>query len=281
MHRNTTLLLAACLSVGAAAQCPDSTAIVFSSDFETGDGGLVASGYPDWEHGPIGTQLLDIICTSTFTNTVGAHSGSQGWGTVLRDCYHNSGDTSVVSLTVDLSDPAYTGAELKFWHWWEVFTNFDFTFIRVNGQQVYLNNSQQLSTGWVQQTIDLTPFLGLSTVQIGFHLYATTVVNKAGWYLDDMEVSACLPSGVSTSIDELHAAGLWTWPNPAEGQLQVRSTGPGPQTWRLLDLGGREVRAGSRSGADTWTIGTGGLSGAHVLELRTPYQVLHRRVLLR
>ncbi|HMQ74678.1 MAG TPA: hypothetical protein PKE21_01150 [Flavobacteriales bacterium] len=281
MRRNATLLLVLGLSVNAVAQCPDSTAIVFSSDFESGDGGLVASGYPDWEHGLIGTQLLDSSCTTTFNNTIGAHSGQLGWGTVLRDCYANSGDTSVLALTVDLSDPAYTGAELRFWHWWEVFTNFDFTFIRVNGQQVYLNNSQQFSQVWLQQTIDLTPFLGLSTVDVTFHLFATTVVNKAGWYLDDMEVTACLPSSSTTAMEERDGGGLWVWPNPAEGLLHVRSTAPSGQGWRLLDVSGREVRHGGFSGAGTWTISTEGLIGPHVLEVRSDDRIRRHRVILR
>lgn len=281
MRRTTPLLLAVIVSVNATAQCPDSTAVLFSSDFESGDGGLVASGYPDWEHGIIGTQLLDSSCTSTFNNTIGAHSGLQGWGTVLRDCYANSGDTSVLGLTVDLSDPAFTGAELRFWHWWEVFTNFDFTFIRVNGQQVYLNSSQQFSQVWLQQTIDLSPFLGQSTVNITFHLFATTVVNKAGWYLDDMEVTACLPSGGPTAMEEQDALGLWTWPNPADGVLQVRSAEPGLHAWRLLDLSGREARHGSFTGAATWTLSTEGLTGPHLLEVRTDGRTWRRRVLLR
>ena len=281
MRRTTPLLLAVFVSVNATAQCPDSTAVLFSSDFESGDGGLVASGYPDWEHGIIGTQLLDSSCTTTFNNTIGAHSGQLGWGTVLRDCYANSGDTSVLGLTVDLSDPAFTGAELRFWHWWEVFTNFDFTFIRVNGQQVYLNNSQQFSQVWLQQTIDLTPFLGLSTVDITFHLFATTVVNKAGWYLDDMEVTACLPSSGTTFMEEREGPGLWAWPNPAEGALQVRCTAPGGLVWRLLDPSGREVRQGGFTGAGTWTIDTDGLAGPHVLEVSTDDRRWHRRVILR
>lgn len=285
MNIRNTLLTAIALGTipMALAQCPDSTAILFNSDFENDDGGLVTSGFPDWQHGVIGTSLTGTLCTSTFNNTIGAHSGTSGWGTILADCYNNSGDTSVVGLTVDLSDPAYTAAELRFWHWFEVFTNFDFLFIRVNGQQVWLNNSTQFSQVWLQQAVDLTPFLGQSVVNITFHLYATTVVNKAGWYLDDMQVTACIPSG-SVGLAGLQGRATSIGPNPAEEVLWV-TVGDDlgdVRIWRMMDAGGRVVRQGgplvqgSRTGLEV-SLPT----GLYLLELQGEKGQRRERVVIR
>lgn len=278
----TWTLLAALLSFGGLhAQCPDSTVIVYFSNFEMGTGGLVEGGFGDWEYGSIPTMLLDSNCTSTFNNPIGAHSGNNGWGTVLRDCYENSGDTSWVELTVDLSDPAFTSAELDYWSWYEVFTNFDYIFIKVNGQQLYLNNSMAFSQVWLQQTLDLTSFLGQSTVVIRFNLFATTVVNKAGWYLDDVTVRACR-SGISTAVPETGTASFRVWPNPATGVVHVRPADPdGVGEWSLYDATGRVVRQGSANGVQgTFTLPVHGLSGMHLLEWRNARGVQRERILL-
>lgn len=40
----------------------------------------------------------------------------------------------------------------------------------------------------MQRTIDLTPYVG-GVATIAFHMMASTVVDKSGWYLDDVEVT--------------------------------------------------------------------------------------------
>ena len=283
MKRTLTLAISLSLTAVLHAQCPDSTVIVYETDFELGNGGFVEGGFGDWEYGNIPMMLLDSTCTSSFTDPIGAHSGSQGWGTVLRDCYANSGDTSFVGLNVDLSDPNYTGAEVRWWQWYEVFTSFDYLFVRVNGDQLYLNNSTQLTPVWEEQVLDLTPYLGLSSVQIDFHLFATTVVNKAGWYLDDVSVTACVP-GISTGLAEGREPSFHVWPVPATDRLNVRpSPGMGAITgWSLVDLVGRTVRThGAVSAGEVFDVPVDGLHGQFVLELRDDSGVYRRQVAVR
>ncbi|MCB0794432.1 MAG: hypothetical protein KDB88_06815 [Flavobacteriales bacterium] len=279
--RSISLLTLSCMLTGSFAQCPDSTVTIYSSDFESGNGGLVSGGFGDWEHGVIGTMLIDSTCTSTYNNTIGANSGVAGWGTLLRECYTNAGDTSWVELVVDLSDPNLTAAELDFWSWYEVFTNFDFLFIRVNGQQVYLNNSMQFSQNWVNETIDLSAFLGQSNVSIRWHLFATTVVNKAGWYIDDVTVLGCVPS-TPTGIGETTDAGIRVWPNPAEDLLHVQVADFEGASWSLMDATGRHVRQGSLvAGTDQGAIDVEGVRGLHILELRSATGIHREQVILR
>lgn len=283
MKRSLLLLTALATFTMARAQCPDSTVVVYFSDFENGPGGLVASGYPDWEHGLIGNWVGAQCSGTIFNPPPGAASGQRGWGTLLNDCYNNSGDTSVVGLTVDLSDPLFTSASLNYQSHFDVFTNFDFIFIRVNGTQVYLNNSTIYSQGWIPQTVDLTPFLGNAVVNITFHMYATTVVNRAGWYIDDVGVIACRP-GLSTSVaDQDGAPHTAVWPNPANGQLNVRPAASGGEVreWRLLDSHGREVRRGGMLPAGAVSVlGLEGLRGLYILELTGPEGAWRERVVL-
>ncbi|HQW39922.1 MAG TPA: T9SS type A sorting domain-containing protein [Flavobacteriales bacterium] len=263
------------------AQCPGSTVVLYSSDFESNDGGLVEGGFGDWEYGDIPTMLLDVNCTSTHVDPIGAHSGTKGWGTILTDCYSNSGDTSVVAVTVDLSEPSLTTAELQFYSWLQIFTEFDYVFIKVNGQQVYLNNSVPLVDVWTAQTLDLTPYIGQASVTISFHLFATAVINKAGWYLDDISVTAC-SSSTTIGIAENETPALAIWPNPASGSLFVRpnASAQGKSNWVLFDATGRTVLQGafnSTSGANQIPVQS--LRGMHILEWRTGTTVVRERVL--
>ncbi len=282
MIRTILLFFTIGLSTWAAAQCPGTTIPIYVTDFEDGPGELVAGGYPSWEHGVIGSSnWTGVSCTHTPTPPTEAVSGTQGWGTVLNDCYDNSGDTSTVSLTVDLSDPDLSTASLQFRSYYDIFTNFDYIFIRVNGTQVYMNNTTNTSPGWITQVVDLTPFLGGQSVNISFHLYTTTVVNDAGWYIDDLEVTGCVLSTAIAGPENTDRTRIW--PNPSNGTVNVRiATGQGDVlSWRLLDGHGREVRRGGMLPAGAVSaLDLHGLHGMYVLEMKNARNVWRERIVL-
>lgn len=261
------------------AQCPDSV-VVFTADFENTDGGLISGGFGDWEYGDIPTILLGTGCETSYTDPIGAHSGTKGWGTVLLDCYANAGDTSVLSLTVDLSDPTFTSARIDYWNWFELFTGFDYLFVKVNGTEVLFNDTQPLQDVWSASTLDLTPYVGQSSVTISFHLFATAVVNKAGWYIDDVSVVACTGP---ISVSESYSLPMHIWPNPSTGDVYVDlgNSYQGQASWSLLDASGRVVRQGTESSASgTVLLSFEGIQGMHILEWRTEQGIARERLIL-
>lgn len=240
MERYLLLPIAALLANLVLGQCPGTTVTVYSNDFEAGDGGLVSGGFGDWQWGSTPNLLLGLTCTSTHTDPPGPYSGANGWATIVNDCYTNADDTSTLTLTVDLSDPTFVGAQLDWAHWWEYFTNFDYGWVTVNGDQVYFNDSQGLSSAWGTHTVDLIDYVGLSSVEITYHLYATAVVNKAGWYIDDVSVTACAVGNVSVPEAATPLA-ITAYPNPTSDVLVIGTTLTGAVTFTLTDAAGRLV----------------------------------------
>lgn len=255
---------------------------VYATDFETDDGGFVESGGGDWEYGIIPVVITGTNCESATINSPGgAHSGTKGWGTLLDDCHQNLGAFSSVGFTVDLSDPDFTSAEMEFANWFEVFTSFDYRRITINGVEVYRNDSVAMSNGWVIQTMDLTPYLGQASVSIVFDLWATTVVNRAGWYIDDVTVTAC--SSTPQAITEGSSADFRAWPIPAKDVLQVElSTAMGSvHAWTLYDATGRVLAQGVPAGNDRFSIDVSKFHGLGVLELRTATGAHRQRVVMK
>ncbi|MBN1295130.1 hypothetical protein JXA80_00020 [bacterium] len=171
---------------------------IFFEDFESGDGGLF--GTLDWEWGSY--AWVGGNCYGDNYPPQGAYSGTHMWGTVLAACYsdlgNNSGydtcvngnpsDDSTLTLTVDLT--GYSDATLSFYEWFDLFLNWDWAEVYVNGTVVFQHCGSGFvpPSGWVYQSIDLTPFTG-NTATIEFHMMTSTVVNHAGWYIDDLRVS--------------------------------------------------------------------------------------------
>ncbi len=156
-------------------------------DFEIDDGGWVASS--DWD--PVG----DWAWTNEYNvnNYTGAnipppaaHSGTGLWATVPNGDYTNSGDYSYVSKTVDFED--VDDAYMSFWYWSDIFGSWDYCDVSVNGD-IFLTIDSYPGTAWEYVELDLAAYDGLSDVEINFTLYATTVVNRAGLYIDDVEIS--------------------------------------------------------------------------------------------
>jgi len=97
-----------------------------------------------------------------------------------------------------------------------VFGSFDFNQVVVNGDIVastnegdadYLLANETGSDGseWVLESIDISDYDGLANVTIEFRMWATTVVNRPGWYLDDVAITG-LPAPGALAL--LGLAGL-------------------------------------------------------------------------
>lgn len=252
------------------AQCPGSfAATLYSTDFEANDGGFVESGGGDWEYGSIPVVITGANCGGTFTSPEGAHSGTKGWGTVLDGCYNNLGAFSGTGFTVDLSDPSLISAQLNFANWFGVFVNFDYLRITANGTEVYRNDNTENSGGWFVQSVDLTPFIGQASLNIVFDLWASTVVNRTGWYIDDVSVDVCAsqPLGVAA----IGRPGARVWPVPASDVLNIKPSTAGGKVeeWSLFDASGRKLSGGMVANTGEFAIDVSAFQGVCVLDLRT------------
>ena len=161
----------------------------YSFDFEADDGGWSSTGVGDWEW----TNTYDVSnYVGTHTPPPSAFSGTGLWGTVLYDDYTNAGDFSYLSQTFDLS--SFSGTTLEFESWMDVFGSFDYCTITVDGTEVYYQDTYN-PTAWEHETVDLSAWDGQSSVEISFNLYTTTVVEYAGWYIDDVVIGGAVARG--------------------------------------------------------------------------------------
>ncbi|MBW6515296.1 MAG: carboxypeptidase regulatory-like domain-containing protein [Candidatus Cloacimonetes bacterium] len=177
----------------------------YFSDFENDDGGWEATA--DWH--PVGdwewANNYDVnnwynSGSDTATPPPFAYSGTGLWGTVIFTNHTNSGGFSYLSQTFDFT--TFTDATMIFWSWNDSFGNFDYGQVRVNGQIVWGPAWDYTNTQWQEVVIDLSAFDGLSEVEIVFEHYATTVVNYAGWYIDDVYIGSEPQGRRADNIDQ-------------------------------------------------------------------------------
>jgi hypothetical protein len=174
---------------------PGSTGGGGVQDFELDDGGWVPSS--NWTN-PLGdfqwTNTYDVTNyvvggypTSEFPPLL-AHSGTGLWGTVLYAPYTNAGGFSYLTKTFNFS--GITNPQLRFWSWNNSFGNFDYGQVAVNGTVVWGPAWDTTPIEWEEIVVDLSAYANLAEVSIQFQQYTTTVVNYAGWYIDDVYVGA-------------------------------------------------------------------------------------------
>jgi hypothetical protein len=142
-------------------------------------------------------------CDGTNYPPPAAYSGDRMWGTRLNDCYQNLGnnqgaetcintdksDDSVLSFTVDLT--GQVTATLSWWEWFDLFLYWDWAEVYVNDAVVFQHcgGAYVVPTAWEEHVVDLTPFVG-GPVTISFHMMSSTVVNRTGWFIDDVQITA-------------------------------------------------------------------------------------------
>jgi hypothetical protein len=156
---------------------------VWFQDFEANNGGFTAGGTAfTWAWG-------------TPTSGPGAaHSGAKLWATNLAGPYNNSEDSSIVSGNIDLS--AYTGKAIvvEWWQWVEVESGNDYIYADASkdGGATWVNfySFTGFDTTWIQKSYTLDASYAVSNFQVRFRLTSDSVVNYAGFYVDDVGIGA-------------------------------------------------------------------------------------------
>ncbi len=161
----------------------------YFSDFEANDGGLIGTG--DWQWGmPVGANGTDLGGFGG-NEPVGGFSGDNVWGTVLGGLHSASTVSTLTLAGQDLS----AAVSLSFYEWIDSGGNtFDQAKVFVGGTEVYLSDGGP-TNGWRLVEIDLSGFSG--TGDITFEFSTTGVVERVGWYIDDLGVAVPTPGAAA------------------------------------------------------------------------------------
>jgi len=199
---------------------------MFFDDFESGSGGWVG----DW-----------ALTTSESHSPSASITDSPGGD------YGNGAYTEIaLSSPVDLS--GRSEATLSFWHRYDTEAAYDFCYVSVstdggsNWTQVASYNGAQSS--WVEEEIDLTPYVGTSQLKVRFVLDSDGWITGDGWYLDDVRIFGDLSlSGVEDELT-VRKASVANYPNPFNPRTTIRYQIPkrGSVVVSIYDAAGRLVR---------------------------------------
>ncbi|MCB5272237.1 MAG: carboxypeptidase regulatory-like domain-containing protein, partial [Candidatus Cloacimonetes bacterium] len=162
-------------------------------DFEFDDGDWEPSSdwgdlTGDWEYSD-SYDIANWAPTYTGVNSnppPTAHSGTGMWGTKINTNYTNSGGSNYLTKTLDFS--GFSDTQLKFWSWENLFGDWDYAQVSINGTLVWGPSWDYQGTIWQERIIDLSAYDGMSDVVVQFEMFATTTVNYAGWYIDDVYI---------------------------------------------------------------------------------------------
>lgn len=173
--------------------------IVYSSNFESNDGGFTHSGAADeWERG-----------TPNFAPLTSANGGTNCWTTDLDNTYNVNANADLVSPAIDLTG-LYGPASLQWAQNYQLESaSFDHAFVEVrevggaNPRKVWewtgatMTNTMgsppttvQESAGWGIVRADISDFAD-KLVEVRFHFDSDNSVQLAGWSIDDVVVVAC------------------------------------------------------------------------------------------
>jgi hypothetical protein len=235
-------------------------------DFEMNDGGWIPTA--DWD--PVGDfQWTDSYDFNDWTNTgstgtnvnppPNAYSGTGMWGTVINTNYTNAGGFSF--LTKEISLAGVSNAEMRFWSWENSFGSWDYCQVAINGTVVWGPSWQYTGTVWTERVIDLSAYDGQSNLEVEFQFYATSTVNYAGWYIDDVYIGPAQTRAITSAppvmpdyllgLSELEAAAAadeYALNHPVARSTPNRDDRvlEGYKVWRLL--------SGEEDNETLWTL---------------------------
>ena len=159
---------------------------VFSTDFDTDNGGFTVSGTTTWAWG-------------APTSGPGApYSVPNVWATNLTGNYNNSESGWITSPVIDLSAHTGLAPTISFWHWNDIeSTSFDWGVLEVSkdGGTTWTDVSGKIGDqlSWAPKSYQLDPTYAVSNFQFRFYFRSDSSVAYPGWYIDDVVVTMAEP----------------------------------------------------------------------------------------
>ncbi|RLB09702.1 MAG: hypothetical protein DRG59_01565, partial [Deltaproteobacteria bacterium] len=149
------------------------------------------TSYPFFDDMESEASELNWIASSWKRTNKDSYSGTYCWtdspnGSTLR---HSS---LVLAGVIDLSSA--TNPQLSFWHQFQSYSGYYIVQISHDGGHNWedlARYSSQQKTGWRKEQIDLSPYVGLSSVVVRF---TTNCQSGDGWYIDDVRISDGCPN---------------------------------------------------------------------------------------
>ncbi|MHA6252309.1 S8 family serine peptidase [Oceanobacillus sp. CAU 1775] len=181
--------------------------------------GITVGYFQDFEGTPAGWTIFGTnsswergIPTSGPGSAV---SGENVYATNLNGDYNSSENSTLLMPPIDLPEGE---SYLQYSEWFNLENNWDFGHVYLSTdmenwtQLVQITN---LSNGWLDSEIDLSAYSG-ERVYIGFNITSDSIINRSGWYIDDVGLSDTSLEATSNRISPviggpsigLHGTGL-------------------------------------------------------------------------
>lgn len=198
----------------------------FFWDFEEDNGGWVGSGYGDWEYGEYNVSQFNYVYTgNNVIPPPAAYSGSKMWGTLLHQNHNNAAAFSYLTRTVNLA--GLDNPQIRFRSWENVFGDFDYCQLAVNGNVIWGPSWDYTNTQWQERVVNLSAYTDQEVV-LQFQFYATGSVNYAGWYIDDVYIGPPPAREIAGRSRSLQDYLIYRMPLTEQGN---------PDNWTLLESG--------------------------------------------
>jgi hypothetical protein len=208
--------------------------------------------------------------------------------------------TNVLSLNSGIDLSSVVDAKLRFHARWEIEPGYDFVQVQASddngntwtslcGKYTKPGSSAQISgeplydgfqSTWVEEEMDLNSFIGSSDVRFRFVLESDFWLSYDGFYFDDLEVLAVLP----TTAPENTVTNFYMYPNPATNTLQI-SLGnglPDQSVISIYDMSGRRciIRTLPAATSDDELDVSGLAPGLYMVELKNSNTILTEKLII-
>jgi hypothetical protein len=149
--------------------------------------------------------------------TEASHSPTHSWTDSPGGNYAPNADTSLVSPPLDLG--ALAGTRLAFRHIYDFEPGFDGGAVEVSTDgatwtRVHTFSAQDQTASWEPVQIDLPMLDGAPQARIRFRVTADGGLQRDGWHVDDVEISAGIATVIFTDGFESGDTGAWTMTIP-------------------------------------------------------------------